>query len=310
MADTTSIEWTDATWNVLTGCSIVSPGCTHCYAMRLAATRLRNHPSREGLTKEVNGNHVWNGVVRFNEQWLLQPMAWRRGRKIFVCAHSDLFHEAVQIEWLDKIWATMALAQQHDFQVLTKRAGAMWNYLTAPDWSKRVMRWVRELAPGPNWNGNIAQAEFELSHVRPALPNVWIGTSAEDQTRAGERMPFLMNSGLDRWHRFVSAEPLLGPLNLRPWLEMGLEWVISGGESGPGARPTDPQWHRQLRDDCAEFDRLFLFKQWGAWHADALRYTDLECRCPPPNMRVGKKVSGRLLDGREHNDVPTRKELA
>jgi protein gp37 len=125
MSDNSHIEWTDATWNPITGCSILSPGCTNCYAMGLAGTRLRHHPSRAGLTREVNGHHVWTGDVRLNEQWLTQPLQWSRPRMIFVCAHGDLFHESVPDEWIDRVFAVMALCPQHTFLVLTKRSARM-----------------------------------------------------------------------------------------------------------------------------------------------------------------------------------------
>lgn len=129
MADNTLIEWTDATWNPITGCSVVSPGCTNCYAMRLAGTRLKHHPSRQGLTIDTKAGPVWNGQVRFNEDMLVQPLRWQRGRKIFVCAHGDLFAEGVPDAWIDKVWAIMALSPQHTYQVLTKRPDRMRDYL-------------------------------------------------------------------------------------------------------------------------------------------------------------------------------------
>ena len=121
---TADTEWTDATWNPVTGCSVVSPGCTNCYAMRQAGTRLRDHPSRAGLDRAVEGrSSVWNGQVRFNADWLTQPLRWKRPRRIFVCAHGDLFHEAVPDAWIDQVFAVMAAAHWHTFQVLTKRGG-------------------------------------------------------------------------------------------------------------------------------------------------------------------------------------------
>ena len=130
MAVNTKIEWADATWNPITGCSLVSPGCVSCYAMRLAGGRLQHHPSRAGLTQPSKAGPVWNGAVRFNEQWLRQPLQWRRPRRIFVCAHSDLFAEGVPDAWIDRVFAVMALAPQHTFLVLTKRPERMRRYLT------------------------------------------------------------------------------------------------------------------------------------------------------------------------------------
>ncbi len=125
MSDNSKIEWTDATWNPVTGCSVLSPGCANCYAMGLAGTRLAQHPSRAGLTTASKAGPVWNGQVRFNEAWLTQPLTWKRPRMIFVCAHGDLFHENVPDEWIDRVFAVMALARHHTFQVLTKRAARM-----------------------------------------------------------------------------------------------------------------------------------------------------------------------------------------
>ena len=142
MADRSRIEWTDATWNPITGCSVVSPGCTNCYAMKLAGGRLRNHPSRQGLTrlqkKGAGWRPVWTGEVRFNEQWLDQPLRWQRPRRVFVCAHGDLFHEHVPDEWIDRVFAVMALAGDHTFQVLTKRAERMHEYLSGCAASERI----------------------------------------------------------------------------------------------------------------------------------------------------------------------------
>lgn len=138
MSDNSKIEWTDATWNPVTGCSVVSPGCTNCYAMGLAGTRLRNHPSRAGLTIATKAGPVWNGQVRLNEDWLTQPLKWQRPRMIFVCAHGDLFHEAVPDEWIDRVFAVMALSPQHTYQLLTKRADRMRAYCTDAGVTHRV----------------------------------------------------------------------------------------------------------------------------------------------------------------------------
>ena len=292
MAETSTIEWTDATWQPITGCSVVSPGCTNCYAMGLAGTRLRNLPSRVGLTKPSKAGPVWTGEVRFNQEWLTQPLQWRRPRKIFVCAHGDLFHEGVPDAWIDRVFAVMALCPQHTFQVLTKRSARMRAYIAS-----------RSMA-GPS--GDEAQAVdiriVMTAHHAPAgkwaqriawpLPNVWLGVSAEDQRRADERIPDLLATPAAV--RFVSAEPLLGPINLKPaWLighDNGscpcsdpdcyagdgachdacerpgrLDWIIVGGESGPNARPLHPAWARSILAQCAAAGTAFLFKQHGAY---------------------------------------------
>lgn len=340
MADGTKIEWTDATWNVVNGCTVVSPGCTNCYAMRLAGTRLKHHPSRAGLTVDSKAGPVWTGETRFNEAVLLDPLKWRRPRRIFVCAHGDLFHESVPDEWIDRVFAVMALAPQHTFQVLTKRAGRMREYLTEVGVSRRVL--FDHAGEGRSW------------HIcKWPLRNVWLGVSAEDQARADERIPHLLATpAAVRW---VSAEPLLGPIDLtaldherdRGWEEpmnaleplLGeeleeswgepcddrprLDWVAAGGESGPGARPMHPDWARSLRDQCASAGVPFLFKQWGEWAPvvddDDIRFVRqwvLPPRVDPfsPGCarddggvlmhRPGKKAAGRLIDGQLHDGFP------
>ena len=299
MADHTKIEWTDATWNPITGCSVLSPGCTNCYAMKLAGTRMKNHPSRAGLTIDTKAGTVWNGEVRFNEEWLTQPLQWKKPRMIFVCAHADLFHESVPDAWIDRVFAVMALAPQHTFQVLTKRSKRMREYITEHGSgfgdTISVLERVADKAGRMMEDGDNA-ADCVLGGPWP-LPNVWLGVSVEDQKRADERIPNLLATpAAIRW---ISAEPLLGPVNLRDmdindhlasrqlgliggyWInaltgandDMGrpcpdvpkIDWVVVGGESGANARPMHPDWARSLRDQCAAAGVPFLFKQWGEW---------------------------------------------
>lgn len=292
MADKSLIEWTDATWNPITGCSVVSPGCKHCYAMKLAGGRLRNHPSRMGLTAESKAGPVWTGEVRFNERMLLEPLRWSKPRKIFVCAHGDLFAEGVPDEWIDRVFAVMALCPQHMFQVLTKRPERMREYLLAKDAARRAYEKVCDLTlenllqvilllPGMADPGlNPAAPRIHLD-VWP-LPNLWLGVSAENEHWAQNRIPVLLDTPAVK--RFVSLEPLLGPIDLEPyvlppskwsngWLnnyplwypKAQLDWVIVGGESGVGARPMSASWARSLRDQCAAASVPFFFKQWGNW---------------------------------------------
>ena len=207
MADKSQIEWTDATWNPITGCSRVSAGCVHCYAEHLAATRLKFHPSRKGLTDQLGR---WNGEVRLNEQWLDQPMRWKRPRRIFVCAHSDLFYEKIPEAWIDKVFAVMAMSPQHIFQVLTKRPQRMHSYLVQFDEDEaieRVAQQAVEIADSPCAAGIIKDATM----IR--LPNVWCGASAENQESFEERYRHLKN--VPSAVRWLSLEPLLGPINAR-----------------------------------------------------------------------------------------------
>ncbi|WP_426018954.1 DUF5131 family protein [Brevundimonas sp. DWR2-3-1b1] len=296
MADHTHIEWTDATWNIVTGCSVVSPGCTNCYAMRLAGTRLRDHPSRKGLTTESKAGPVWNGQVRFNADWLTQPLRWSKPRKIFVAAHGDLFHDGVTDDQLDQIFAVMALCPQHVFQILTKRPERMLAYFVRLAESQRALDHMSFIVPQvlDDAAARIDGASHGVSFDDTPwpLPNVWLGVSAEDQTRAAQRVAILLETpAAVRW---VSAEPLLGSIDFRslevepphrryrnaltgqgmsrtdgPFfaetLSAKLDWVVVGGESGQGSRPMHPDWARHIRDDCAAAGTPFLFKQWGDW---------------------------------------------
>lgn len=290
MADRTKIEWTrgpdgseGATWNVINGCSVVSPGCTNCYAMRLAGTRMRSHPTRQGLTDDSAGGPVWNGQVRFIEQVLDQPLRWRTPRMIFVCAHGDLFHPAVPDEWIDRVFAVMASAPFHTFQVLTKRPERM------KAWFERAScgagQAVADYLSSPGMTaGRQARAKVGMSepdpptpelrllydragiaggrHWRPwPLPNVWLGTSVEDQRRANERIPILLDTpAAVRW---ISAEPLLAEVNLEPWLDR-LSWVVIGGESGPNARQFDLKWARVMLENCRAYGVPAFMKQLGS----------------------------------------------
>ncbi|MGV1867182.1 MULTISPECIES: DUF5131 family protein [unclassified Rhizobium] len=213
MADKTHIEWTDATWNPITGCSVVGPGCKHCYAMKLAGTRLKNHPSRSGLTIDTKAGPVWTGEVRFNPQWLDQPLRWRSPRMIFVCAHSDLFHTDVPDEWIDKVFAVMALAPHHIFQVLTKRPERMRAYIRDDATYGRILRAADELRAVDPALGNIPISNPQHAGFWPQL---WLGVSVEDQPHADERIPVLLDTpAAVHW---ISAEPLLGALDVRAFI--------------------------------------------------------------------------------------------
>ena len=327
---TTTIEWAQQVWNPITGCTVHSPGCTNCYAMQLAGTRLQHIPSRAGLTKPSKAGPVWTGEVRFNEEWLTQPLRWKRPRMIFVCAHGDLFHEAVPDEWIDRIFAVMALCPQHTFQVLTKRSDRMRDYCSSRfgGWGETRLTDAIEALDGFKHDGGGEWGE--------PLPNVWLGVSVEDQTRADQRIPDLLATpAAVRW---ISAEPLLGPVDLQhieyyPGFLLdgltgksqdgvcpdgpGLDWIVGGGESGKSARPMHPDWARSLRDQCAAADVPFFFKQWGEWAEvdegpynflmgpDGERCTGSETvNGAAPMRKVGKKAAGRLLDGAEHNAMP------
>ena len=241
MSDRSSIEWTEATWNPVTGCTQVSPGCAHCYA-KTFAERFRGVP---GHPYEVGFD------LMLRPERLEQPLQWKRPRLIFVNSMSDLFHEDVPEPYIRQVFDVMAQADWHTFQVLTKRS-----------------RRLAQLAPRLSWPDN-----------------VWTGVSVENQ-RWTTRIDDLRQ--VPAQVRFLSCEPLLGPLQLD--LD-GISWVIVGGESGPRARPMKPEWARAVRDQCLDADVPFFFKQWGVHDAEGVR------RC--------KKAAGRLLDGREWDGIPS-----
>lgn len=227
MAGLSDIEWTDATWNPITGCSMVSPGCTNCYAMRMAARlQAMGHPAYSGVTRKSGGRHVWTGRFHLVDEALSIPLRWRKPRKIFVNSMSDLFQDDVPGEFIKKIWSVMASANHHIFQVLTKR----------PDLMLKTMELHRLATP----------------------QNVWIGTSVENRDYIN-RIEILRR--IQASVRFVSFEPLIGPVgdaNLQ-----GIHWAIVGGESGPDARPLKKEWVGQIKRQCRIFDTAFFFKQWG-----------------------------------------------
>jgi len=253
MGQISKIEWTDATWNPVTGCSKVSPGCAHCYAETLS---LRRGWSTQSW---LPANAVANVIL--HEDRLVLPLRWKDHKRVFVNSMSDLFHELVPDEFIGRVFAIMAQAERHIFQVLTKRP-------------ERMQTWVTAHYPDP-------------------LPNVWLGTSVENQRWATTRIPLLLST--PAVVRFLSCEPLLGPLDLNPWLldnprspDNRLHWVITGGESGVGFRPCDQDWVRVLRDQCVLAGVAFFHKQWGG-------------RTP--------KSNGRLLDERTWSDFPNATDL-
>jgi protein gp37 len=224
---TSDIEWTEATWNPIAGCAVLSPGCTNCYAMRMAARlQAMGMAKYSGTTRKSGKRHVWTGRVNIDTAALSAPLAWKRPQRIFVNSMSDLFQDRADEAFIREIWSVMQRAHWHSFQVLTKRPERMLDVL-----SKR---------------------EF------PTLPNVWLGTSVESEDYLG-RIDILRR--VPAYIRFVSFEPLLGPI-VEPYLA-GIHWAIVGGESGPGARPMQAAWAESLRDACERQGVAFFFKQWG-----------------------------------------------
>ena len=260
MADNTRIEYADATWNPVTGCFPASPGCAHCYAMRLAGGRLKHHPSRDGLTRPSKSGPVWTGEVRFSESWLTQPIRWRRPRRIFVCAHGDLFADKVPDEWIDRVFAVIALAPKHTFLLLTKRPERMRQYLTSERVYAGILRAADQLR---QWRPELRATP--ISHPCGGVwwSQLWLGASIEDQRRADQRRDHLHALSMTGWQTWASYEPALGPVDWQGW--EFLSWLVSGGESGRGARASHPEWHRAARDFCHTHGIPHCFKSWGDW---------------------------------------------
>lgn len=351
------------TWNPIVGCDIVSKGCTNCYAMRVAAKRLDGNertPHYAGTTRRVNDNEVWSGkIARAPDKTWLKPFSWRQPRSVFVNSMGDLFHESVPDDWISQAFAAMACNERHIFIILTKRPERMRDYCR-----DFLMRLFECEAPCPHPTGwRPARELFDFSCMPYALPNVWLGVSVEDQATADERIPPLLATPAAV--RFASCEPLLGPVDLtaawdgesalnadcwgecawcregRPALHncrdgnqsdaefskgrSGLDWVITGGESGKDARPMHPDWARSLRDQCTAAQVPFFFKQWGEWYPGAVepdgpdgpealpdiehdrnagnwrfKWADFDDSCGEGMLRLGKNLTGHLLDGKQH----------
>ena len=227
MAGQSDIEWTDATWNPVSGCLMISPGCTNCYAMRMASRlQAMEHPSYLGVIRKSGKKSVWTGKLHFNKAALEIPLRWRSPRRIFVNSMSDLFQDGVPGEFIREVWDVMERADWHSFQILTKR----------PDIMRDVLK----------------QAKL------PRLPNVWLGTSVESADYV-DRIKVLRS--IPAQVRFVSFEPLLGAVGT-PNLSK-IHWAIVGGESGPGARTMNPEWVTAIQENCKNYKTAFFFKQWG-----------------------------------------------
>lgn len=294
MSDKSGIEWTDATWNPTTGCDRVSPGCANCYALDLAA-RLKKMGAP---AYQADGDPKTSGpgfALTLHPSRLDQPLRWTKPRRIFVNSMSDLFHPDVPDEFLDRIFAVMALAEHHTFQVLTKRPERMRAYMLDPipsaDTEPLTRADVVAFEMGRDEFRGLARGPMTRTGVVPwPLPNVWLGTSVEN-ARWRTRIDELRETPATV--RFLSCEPLLGPLSplyrgAGPAVVGGLDlrgigWVIAGGESGPNFRAVDLDWVRGIRDSCLDQAVPFLFKQVGG-------------RTP--------KSGGRTLDGRTWDEYP------
>ncbi|WP_270375545.1 DUF5131 family protein [Marinicauda sp. Alg238-R41] len=410
-AHATEIEWTHIpgykgeSWNPVVGCSVTSAGCTNCYAMKTAGNRLDGNPRTPhyaGTTKPSKAGPVWTGKIgKAPEKTLTAPLRWTKPRAVFVNSMGDLFHPNVPADWIDEVFAVMALCPQHIFMVLTKHPYRMRDYMRGIKLGvvERVVE-LLEIHSGGLRLDNLAEARDGWERWWP-LSNVWLGVSAEDQDTADSRIPLLLETPAAA--RFVSCEPLLEAVDLtwlvdpdedadgvvdalrgsnwidgtgwrdgwpgiidlpryrygsgvgrRRYPQRGeedswepatlrrrgkLDWVIAGGESGPGARPMHPDWVRSLRDQCAAAGTPFLFKQWGEYADHTERHAASQCCDGRADLvlradgkiigagaknigglvehgwqeqgaawmcRVGKKAAGRTLDGVEHLAWPER----
>jgi len=309
MSQNSAIEWTDATWTIVQGCDLVSPGCTHCYVPRVL-WRLMHNPNPaissalQGTVRKTDKNDiVFTGKVVCREDRLTWPLEWKKPQKIFVPSHGDIFHEDVPDSFIDRIFAVMAMCPQHTFQVLTKRPERMRDYMLTSGVVARISMRMCDLD----------ESNEGTPLLTGIIPNVWLGVSVEDQARADERIPHLLATPAAV--RFLSCEPLLGAVDLTwvaepddqkdgvidallgcNWIDgMGhgepyfpsrpghlgrrmtrqvvsteaeilthrkIDWVIAGGESGPGKRPINLEWMRSLRDQCHDAGIPFFGKQW------------------------------------------------
>ena len=309
MAKYSRIEWTDATWSPVTGCTPISEGCENCYARRMA--------------KRLAGRCGYPAVDPFratiHPERLDEPFRWKKPRRVFVCSMSDLFHEDVPYEFIYDIWDVMVKNRQHTFLILSKRPDRMQSFI------ERVMVNRMDYA---YMLGNTPEGKEARKWALKPVQNVWLGVTAENQQRADERIPILLE--IPAAVRFVSVEPMLGLVDLtgirfdRNTIMNVLEgcginrlspcqsipnafcekinWVICGGETGPGARPMHPDWVRSLRDQCQDSGVPFFFKQWGEF--EYLRQGAKNGDGKIVAHKVGKKRAGRLLDGREWNEMP------
>lgn len=362
MSDHTKIEWADATLNPAYGCSKVSPGCANCYALRDAKRFAQNPAVADkfaGLIDPLTGE--WTGRVNLFPKRMEQALRWRKPRRIFVGSMVDLFHEEVPFGFVDELLATMTLCARHTFMILTKRPERMRECLTyrTPEEWREYMSGLAMCLHGEEAGCQSANAIngclAEGHNVGWPMRNVILMTTVEDQPRADERLPHLVSLAAHGWRTGVSIEPMLGPVDLwiylqsaihedevglearrgpirevngeafrDPWVP-GLDWVICGGESGPGARPMHPDWVRSLRNQCQEASVPFFFKQWGnmVWKPvplDIPKERSVYCyvrkafigsgdphgsKYNPDGYYAAKySRAGRLLDGREHNDIP------
>lgn len=327
MGDKTGIQWTDATWGPIRGCSRVSEGCRNCYAETMAARFCDEGQPYYQLAKRTASGPRWTGKIKFVTEHLSDPIRWQKPRRIFVNSMSDLFHEELTNEEIAAIFGVMAATPRHSFQVLTKRAKRMreWFEWVGEHGDVRALRrcgdaaekagapvYVKDRKGRSPWNDN--------GCVWP-LPNVWLGVSVENQEAADERIPELLKTPAAV--RFLSCEPLIGPVTLPIVHVFGdnpappsIDWVIAGCESGPGARPCHVGWLRTLRDQCRGASVKFFLKQaTAAQEGGHAVYPSIQAARTPivdvikagegSKMKPGGVIGLPYLDGEQHAEFPT-----
>ncbi len=304
----TKIEWTNRTWNPIIGCSKCSPGCDNCYAEKMAKRIVlmnRNNETRDNYLSALNQYLNWNNHAVFCRNIINKPFRWKKPSMIFVCSMGDLFHESVPFGSIRTVFNVIYDNPHHTFQILTKRPERM--------------------------------AEFFNWLYQPVtFPNLWLGVTAENQEQADKRIPILLQ--IPAAIRFVSVEPMLGPVDVMKYLVAPaggtpeeteiyhdwIDWIICGGETGPKARPMHPDWVRSLRDQCRVTGIPFFFKSWGEWlnsydfGANLSKLYSKKKKLPLyfnfPDAtgmnKVGKKLAGHLLDGVEYHQFPNRSRVA
>jgi protein gp37 len=316
MSDNTGIDYLDATWNpIIMRCDRVGTGCANCWHLPMAKRHAANPTRPESHRAAYSG-----GPFVLSETALTLPMKWKKPRRIGVQFMGDLYHKDVPFEWIDRVKAVEALCPQHTFIELTKRPERMAEYLSDRE------SWVAQAVMARDYADGVDFDASDASLSAWPLPNVHLGTSIENQEAADERIPHLLKCPAAV--RFLSVEPMLGPINLTPHMTeitrstatevdetILIDWVIVGGESGPNARPMHTDWVRSIRDQCQAAGVAFFFKQWGEWRPlstvggrQELPFGEyILPTADHPGFgfaKVGKAKAGRLLDGREWNQLP------
>jgi len=312
---TSNIEWTDDTPNPVVGCTKCSAGCENCYAIRMAWRLMHSDKPTvakkyEGTVQKTAGGKLnWTGRINIDHTAMARVIKEKKPKMYFVNSMGDLFHPSVPFAEIDTVFAAMAIAHWHIFQILTKHPDRMLSWLNHVEFDRDTYARVKSKR-WEYWGDN------EMLFAPFPLKNVWMGTSVENQKEANNRREYLKSVAVKDWLTWVSNEPALGAIDWTGW--EFIKWLVTGGESGPDSRPIHPQWARQARDFCAANNIPFFFKQWGVWYPietleesthpmfnqKRLKYfSDIDMTFYP----FGKHLSGRLLDGKLYDEFPNKK---